>query len=129
LLSNRPILIALDEDAKTLREIEVAASGMFRVVTTRSWEQALSLTRADSTVAALLVNQTLSQTNGLTVLKAVQSIRPATRRVLMASPGYLSEIIDGLHCGAVSRIIYKPIRSAELLNALASPTEARRATA
>jgi DNA-binding NtrC family response regulator len=128
-LSNRPILIALDEDGKTLREIEVAASGMFRVVATRSWEQALSLTRTDSTVAALLVNQTLSKTNGLTVLKAAQSIRPATQRVLMASPGHLSEVIDGLHCGAVSRIIYKPIRSAELLGALAPPAEARRATA
>jgi len=115
-----------------MREIEEFASQWFKIVTTRAVERALSLAQGDASIAAIIANQSLTGSSGLTILKAVQQSRPAIHRVLLADPAALSDIIDGLHCGAVNRVIYKPIRTHELAGALAPARaihEAKRATA
>jgi DNA-binding NtrC family response regulator len=129
-LGNRHTLIALSEDIKTLREIEEILAGQFHIVATRAVERAINLSQADSAVAAIVVDHQLSGSNGLTVLKTVQAGRPGVRRVMVALPANLADIIEGLHCGAVERILYKPLRSTELLTAVAFSAEAaQRATA
>lgn len=111
----------LDEDAQALREIEQMASAWFNVITTRSPQKALTTLHSDASVAVLLTEQTLGKTSGLTVLRAAQTLRPAVRRVLMATAGQLALIIEGLHCGAVERVVYKPVRSHDLAAALSLP--------
>jgi ActR/RegA family two-component response regulator len=122
--ANRHTLIALSEDIKTLREIEEIVAGQFHIVATRAVERAINLSQADSAVAAIVVDHQLTNTNGLAVLKTVQAGRPGVRRVMLALPAHLADIIEGLHCGAVERILYKPIRASELLTAVALTAEA-----
>jgi ActR/RegA family two-component response regulator len=127
-LPNRQTLIALDEDNATLQQIEAIASPLYAIVATRSAERALSVVRADPTAAVLVTAQHLSNTNGVTVLLAAQALRPDLRRVLTATPHELAALIEALHSGAVERIVYKPIRSGELIAAIA-PSGAARAVA
>jgi len=127
-LANRQTLLVLDEDTQSVREIEAITTAWFNVITTRSPQRALTVLHSDTTVAVLLADQNLSSTKGLTVLKAAQTLRPAIRRVLMAQAGQLSEIIEGLHSGAVERVVYKPIRANDLVAALSMP-DTDRATA
>jgi DNA-binding NtrC family response regulator len=113
-----PLLIVLDDDTKTLGEVEELARAWFQVVGTRSPVRALNLARSEPNAAVFMAAQQLGATSGIAVLKAVQTLRPDVRRLLMTDPGHLTEIIDGLHCGAVSAIVYKPLGAEELAAAL-----------
>jgi ActR/RegA family two-component response regulator len=117
-LSNRHTLIALDEDNTALHQIEAIASPLFKIVATRSVERALSIVRTDASASVLLAAQALNNTKGVTVLRAAQSLRADLRRVLMATPDELAALIEALHSGVVERIVYKPIRSGELIAAI-----------
>jgi DNA-binding NarL/FixJ family response regulator len=88
----------------------------------------LNVVHADATAAVIITAQLLSNTKGLTVLRAAQTLRPDLRRVLMATPDELAALIEALHSGTVDRIVYKPIRSGELIAAIA-PSGAGRAIA
>jgi DNA-binding NarL/FixJ family response regulator len=89
-----------------------------------------NLARTNPTVAVLMVEQTTTHGSSIELLKLIQFIRPSIRRVLLANPDQLAEIIEGLHCGALERIVYKPIREDDLLAAIAiAPVQVKRATA
>jgi DNA-binding NtrC family response regulator len=117
-LSNGQTLIALDDDVQTLDAVNEIAATRFKVVTTRNPQKALAVVRDEASSAVLIVALRLRGTTALAVLRAAQTLRPNIRRVVMAGPGNLAELIEGLHSGAVERIIYKPIRTAELLAAI-----------
>lgn len=105
----RQTLVVVDEDTIALREIETLASKWFKVVATRMPGRALGLVKTDPTVTIVLADQNLTSASGLCVLQAVAAIRPTTRRILFAHPAQLADVIGGVYCGAVERILYKPI--------------------
>jgi DNA-binding NarL/FixJ family response regulator len=124
------MLLVFYEDARALREIEGPASRLFRIEATRSADRVSNLARTNPAVVVLMVEQTQTHGSSVELLKLVQFIRPSIRRVLLANPDQLAEIIDGLHCGAVERIVYKPIKQDDLLAAIAiAPAQVKRATA
>jgi DNA-binding NarL/FixJ family response regulator len=124
------MLLVFCEDAKALREIEDTASKLYRIEATRSPDRVTNLARTNPTVAVLMVEQTTTHGSSIELLKLIQFIRPSIRRVLLANPDQLAEIIEGLHCGALERIVYKPIREDDLLAAIAiAPVQVKRATA
>jgi DNA-binding NtrC family response regulator len=117
-LSQGKTLIALDDDVQALNAVNEFAASFFKVVTTRNARRALGVVRDDAATAVLIVGLEITGTTALTVLRAAQTLRPSIRRVVMAGPGNLAQLIEGLHSGVVERIIYKPLRPTELLGAI-----------
>jgi DNA-binding NtrC family response regulator len=118
---HRPKLIALDEDAATLREIERIATPWFDVLSTRDTRQAIAWVANDPSVEAVITEQVLSSSTGVTILESIRTMKSEVRRILITGHGDLAAIISGLHSGAVSRIVYKPIKPAELIAAIVPP--------
>jgi DNA-binding NtrC family response regulator len=127
-LATRQTLLILDEDPQSVKEIETIAAAWFNVVVTRAAQRALTMLHGDPTITVFMADQNLSTTKGLTALRAAQTLRPTVRRILMAQPGQLAEVIEGLHSGAVERVVYKPIRSHDLIAAISKP-DVQRASA
>ena len=119
----RQTLVVVDEDTHSLREIEAIASRWFRVVATRMPGRALGAVKEDPSVSVIVADHNLTSVSGISVLQAAAAIRPATRRLLLAPPSQLADVIGGVHCGAVERIIYKPVSAAELSAALFVQTQ------
>lgn len=117
-MSNRRTLVALDDDTHALREIEEIAKVWMDVATTRSPQRALTMIHNNPAACVLVTAQKLSASSGLAVLRAAQTLRPSMRRILLSAPGQLGDVIEGLHSGAIEHIIYKPIRSHDLIAAL-----------
>jgi DNA-binding NtrC family response regulator len=126
----RYTLLAVDEDMNSLRQIELLASKWFTVIATRSPQRALSQVTSDASVTIVIADSALANTTGLSFLKAVQSIRPTARRILLAGPQQVDEVIEGVRCGAVEKVVYKPIAPAEFTAVLSLvQTDRKRATA
>jgi DNA-binding response OmpR family regulator len=78
----------------------------------------------------VIADSALANTTGLSFLKAVQSMRPTARRIMLAGPQQVDEVIEGVRSGAVEKVVYKPITPAELTAVLSLvQTDRKRATA
>ena len=108
-------IVAVDDDVRTLDRISMILDSAFVVLATADPNRALSWLQNDTTVAAVVVGQSLRNSKGLELLKVAQKLRPDARRILIASYSDLAGFVDGLHTGAIERTISKPIDATELL--------------
>ena len=121
-------MIAIDEDAKCLREIQRVAAARFDVLITRDPKQALSAAETEPDLALFLAEQDLSTTTGITLLEMIRTMRPKASRVLATRSADLAAIVQGLHSGVIQRMLYKPFTPAELAAAVLSAAATARAT-
>lgn len=126
LLPAKPKLIAVDRDDATLREICMALRGMIEVLPLKDPQRALATVAHDPTIVAVIVDQNAHPHHGLAVLKQVRKTSEKIRRVLLAAPGDLCSLIEGLHSGDIQRVVYKPIDRRELLASVVSVIPAPR---
>jgi len=126
LLPAKPKLIAVDRDDATLREICMALRGMIEVLPLKDPQQALATIAHDPAVVAVIVDQNAHPHHGLAVLQQVRKTSEKIRRVLLAAPGELCKLIEGLHSGDIQRVVYKPIDRRELLASVVSVIPAPR---
>ncbi len=130
----RPHLLALDGDQTILRAIAQIAAPYYETLTTGDPRRLLGWLEAYDDVAAIITEHVLETAIGVTLLESARNMRPRVRRVLMTTYHDLSAIIDGIHSGAIERLVPKPFNANELLGAilpeeLAKPSQARRASA
>ncbi len=126
LLPAKPKLIAIDRDDAALREICMALRGMIDVLPLKDPQRALATVAHDPTIVAVIVDQNAHPDHGVAVLQQVRKTSEKIRRVLLAAPGNLCSLIEGLHSGDIERVVYKPIDRRELLASVVSVIPAPR---
>ena len=122
MLGNKSKIIAVELDAAALKELETKLSPYHVVVGTTQLERALSLLQSERDVAAILVS-TSKGADVLGLLAAAQQQRPNVLRVLLTAFENLTVVVEGLHSGAVQRVVSRPIQYAELLAVIRTPND------
>jgi response regulator RpfG family c-di-GMP phosphodiesterase len=120
LLPTKPKLIAIDRDDAALREICTVLRGMIDVLPLKDPQRALATVKHDVSVVAVIVDQDACPEHGVTLLRQVRQVNDKIRRVLLAAPGDLCNLIEGLHSEDIERVVYKPIDRRELLASVVS---------
>jgi DNA-binding NtrC family response regulator len=107
-------VIAVDDDSRTLRQISEILGQNFSVLTTSDPRKAIGWLESNNSVSTLLVEQLLRNGVGLEVLESARRLRPGVIRVLITRYADLPAIVNGLHTGAIHRLLSKPLVPAEL---------------
>ena len=119
--TNKRKLILLETDGVTIARVRRVAAALYDVCVELQAERALERVLTDPSVAVLIAGASGDGSSAVAILERVQSARPDVLRVMLASPGHLGAVVQGLHSGAVERPAQKPIDEHELYNALVTP--------
>jgi DNA-binding NtrC family response regulator len=122
LLGNKSKIIAVEPDAAALKDLEAKLAPYHIVVGTTQPERALALLQSEREAVAILVS-TSKGSDVLGVLAAAQQQRPNVLRVLLTAFENLTVVVEGLHSGAVQRVVSRPIQYAELLAVVRAPND------
>jgi DNA-binding NtrC family response regulator len=122
LLANRSKIIAVETQATLLRDLETQLTPFHQVIGTVFLERALPLLRAERDAVAILVS-TSKGADVLSVLEAARQERHHVLRVLITAFEDLTLVVEGLHSGAVQRVVSRPIAYEELLGAIRPATD------
>jgi DNA-binding NtrC family response regulator len=117
-MTTKPPLLALDGDENILSAISRVAAPHYHVLVTRDPRRLLGWMENYPNVAVVVTEHVLQTSHGVALLATARSIRPDAIRVLLTTFGDLSSIVDGLHTGAIQRMVQKPFTPAELLQAI-----------
>ncbi|HVT90615.1 MAG TPA: hypothetical protein VHD56_17300 [Tepidisphaeraceae bacterium] len=126
--AKRPSLIVVCVDLKTVGTIVNATSRSYDLLWARDINAIRTMLDSGAAPHALLIDNAVPQIAALEVLQIAQKSHGQVKRVLISDYCDLSLIVQGLHTGAVERIVYKPITSAELIAALGTPAGAVRSS-
>ncbi len=117
--SHRKKLVSLDIDRGVLAQIAKLAANWFDVLGTVDVRQAQHWLEQHDDVAVFVTDHATQRASGCDLLKLAQSQFPEVRRIVMTSFAELSVIVEGLHTGAIQKLIQKPIDRQEFLAAIA----------
>src|SRR5580704_842292 len=101
----KPKLIVLHHDSSSARQIAQMAPPVFEVLATSDPKQAMGWLAADRAVAVLVTEAATNAGGGLSLLEAARAQRPDVRRVLLTNYNNLAAIVQGLHSGAISKLV------------------------
>jgi DNA-binding NarL/FixJ family response regulator len=119
--SKRPRLVVLCVELASVRAITAAFHQTHDIAWACDANGAVALAIQEPAPIAVLVDNSVPQVPALEILKSVQDSCASARRILISDYCDLSLIVQGLHTGAVERIVYKPIEARELAAALGFP--------
>jgi DNA-binding NtrC family response regulator len=132
-MTTKPPLLALDGDENVLSTVSRVAAPHYHVLVTRDPRRLLGWMENYPNVAVVVTEHVLQSSHGVSLLETARSMRPDATRVLLTTFGDLASIVDGLHTGAIQRLVQKPFTPAELLHAIMpegfSGAQAKRASA
>ena len=119
MLGTKTKIIVVEPQLAALKDLEAKLSPYHVVVATSQLDRALPLLRAERDVTAIVVS-TSKGADSLGVLESARQEKPGVLRVLLTEFENLSTIVEGLHSGAVQRVVSRPIEYAELLSVIRS---------
>ena len=122
--TNKRKLVLLETDAVTVARVRRIAGGLYDVCVEQQAERAEQRVIADPSVAVLIAGASGDGSSAISILERIRSARPDVLRVMLASPGHLGAVVQGLHSGAVERPAQKPVDDQELFTALVNPRPA-----
>lgn len=110
-------LLIVDDEALVLEALSRLLTKEFDLVTAESAETALDiLSRRE--VDLILADQRLPGMTGIQLLEWVRQHHPKTVRLLMTGLARFEDAVEAINCGQVSRYLFKPWHSEELLHVL-----------
>jgi two-component system probable response regulator PhcQ len=112
-------IIVVETQIASLKEMEAKLSPYHVVVGTSQLDRALPLLRSERDAAAIVVS-TAKGADVLAVLESARQERPAVLRILLTEFEDLTTIVEGLHSGAVQRVVSRPLQFVELLGVIRS---------
>jgi DNA-binding NtrC family response regulator len=115
---NRPKLATMCNELSTVRAITAAVSSGFELALAGDAQTLQHILSKDPTPVAVMIDIATVQVDAIKMLETVRKECPAARRILLTDFCDLRIIVQGLHTGAIQRIVYKPIYQPELLGAL-----------
>src|SRR5580692_9611758 len=121
---SRRKLIVLETDRPALSEVLAIARSWYDVLATSEPRQAKAWlgTYADE-IAVFITDHSSQFFEGKSLLEQVKTQLPDVRRIVLTSYSDLSMLIEGLHNGAIQKLVQKPINRNELAAAIV-PIEA-----
>jgi response regulator RpfG family c-di-GMP phosphodiesterase len=119
---NRKILV-VDDMPDVLAEVRHILEDRYVVHTARSGQDALEQCRTRGPFAAVVTDQGMPGMSGTELLRHMQKGWPDTTRIIMTGYADLEFAIAALHEGAIYRFLQKPVRSADLEDAMESGVE------
>ena len=117
-------LVLLETDAVTVARVRRIAGALYDVCVEQQADRAEERVITDPSVAVLIAGASGDGSSAISVLERIRSARPDVLRVMLASPGHLGAVVQGLHSGAVERPAQKPVDDQELFTALVNPRPA-----
>ena len=114
---NKSKIIVVEPQTAWLKDLEARLSPHHQVMGTSQLERALPLLRAEKDATAILVS-TSKGADVIGLLETARQQRPGVLRVLLTSFENLNAIVEGLHRGAIQRVVSRPLEYAELLGAI-----------
>src|SRR4051812_31819164 len=102
-------LIFLESDTVTVARVRRVAAVLYDICVEVEATRALERVATDSAVAVFMAGASGDGASAVGVLENVRKSRPDVLRIMLASPGHLGAVIQGLHSGAVERPLQKPI--------------------
>jgi DNA-binding NtrC family response regulator len=122
-LRSRRKLIVLETDRPALSEVLAIARSWYDVFPTSEPRQAEAWLKAHPDIAVFVTDHSAQFIEGKSLLEQVKTHLPDVRRVVLTSYSDLGTLIQGLHNGAIQKLVQKPIDRNELAAAIV-PTEA-----
>ncbi|AJZ87713.1 Aerobic respiration control protein ArcA [Beauveria bassiana D1-5] len=97
----KPAILVVDDD-KAICDVlrDVLSEHVFDVLVCHTGNEALQTVAAERSIALILLDMMLPDTNGLLVLQQVQKLRPSLPVVMLTGMGSESDVVVGLEMGA-----------------------------
>jgi DNA-binding NtrC family response regulator len=115
---NRPKLATMCNELSTVRAVTAAVSRSFELALAGDVQALQAILSKEPAPLAVMVDIATVQVDAIKLLETVRKQYPTARRILLTDFCDLRIIVQGLHTGAIQRIVYKPIYPPELLGAL-----------
>jgi len=115
--STRCTLLVVDDEPAVLNTLTALALRDFDVLTAASAAEAIGVFGRRE-VDIILTDQMMPGMSGVQLLEWVREHSPHTIRLMMTGLARLEDAVDAINCGQVHRYLFKPWRSAELLQIL-----------
>jgi len=115
---SRRKLIVLETDRPALSEVLAIARSWYDVLSTGEPRQAKAWLNAHTDIAVFVTDHSSQLFEGKSLLEQVKTQLPDVRRVVLTSYSDLSTLIEGLHNGAIQKLVQKPIDRNELSAAI-----------
>jgi len=112
-------LVVLDADRRTLHDVCDVAKQWYDVLPTHDVRMAMAWLQNDRDVSVFVTEQVDHAFEGSSLLEKVRTLHPKVRRIVLTNYSDLSRLIEGLHNGAIERLVRKPIDRQEFLAAIA----------
>jgi diguanylate cyclase (GGDEF)-like protein len=110
-------LLVVDDEPNILTSLSLLLSKEFEVVGVESAEAAQQVF-AEREIDLILSDQRLPGMNGVQLLEWVREHSPRTIRLMMTGLARLEDAVEAINCGQISRFVFKPWHSDELLQVL-----------
>jgi DNA-binding NtrC family response regulator len=111
-------LVALDSNRTTLMEVVKIARSWYEVLSTTDPLQAKVWLKEQTDIAVFVTDHATQQCDGKSILEYARAEFSDIRRVVLTSYSDLSLLIQGLHNGAIQKLVQKPIDRNELMAAI-----------
>lgn len=117
-LTPKTFLLALDGDETVLKTIARLAAPYYQVLSTRDPRRLIAWLENTQQIATVVTEHVLQNASGVALLETVRTMKPDARRILLTTYHDLASIVDGLHSGAIEKLVQKPFSAAEFLSAI-----------
>lgn len=112
-------LVVLDGDRQTLHSVCETARVWYEVLPASDPRKALGWLQSDPDVSVFVTEHIDQSFDGMSLLEKVRTLHPGIRRIVMTTYTDLGRLIEGLHSGAIQKLVQKPIDRNEFLSAIA----------
>jgi two-component system response regulator HupR/HoxA len=120
-----PLVLVVDDEARSLDAIRRNLEEEFRVLTAASADEARRLLEQHE-VSVILCDQRMPGTTGVRFLKEVRELWPDTVRIIISGYTDSQDIIAGINDAGIYQYVLKPWMPEHLLSTVARAAEARR---
>ncbi len=120
-----PLVLVVDDEARSLDAIRRNLEEEFRVLTAASADEARGLLEQHE-VSVILCDQRMPGTTGVRFLKEVRELWPDTVRIIISGYTDSQDIIAGINDAGIYQYVLKPWMPEHLLSTVARAAEARR---
>jgi DNA-binding NtrC family response regulator len=98
----------------------------YEVLATSDPRRALGWLQHEVTISVFVTEHVDQAFDGMSLLEIIRTQDPEIQRIVLTTYSDLARLIDGLHSGAIQKLVKKPINRHEFLTAIA-PSAARAA--
>lgn len=122
-MSNRPILVVVDDEPEVLRSVHDLLRYDYKVHTFTHPAEALTALGDLADVSVIMSDQRMPEMPGVQFLHKAKELRPDATRLLMTGYADIKAVIDAINQGNVYRYITKPWEPEEFLGVIRQATE------